>query len=331
MAYETGSATGLSDLLSKLNTFASANGWTIDEFDTVGGDWAISKNGIFISGRWDTTSASILALYQALAFSGTGTLPGAHTDDSGNGFNTSTSHTNANLDNERHVNFETTGPYPSYHFFENDSGPAYIHVVVEVITDRFVHFGFGEINKIGTWTGGEYCYGQQHQTTTGTTTNSSWLLDGGFADATSTNEQMAATLHMEGLPGMTGAQKWGQVWGTPTGIPNDTGGNAKMFVQGGYRGGPIAHSFGIFAGSNTSGLVPMYPLGLFYNRASPNEGYFLGWQPDVRAVSIKNFAPKEEVVIGSDTWIMFPAGIRTLASVTGATRFLGIAYKKVTA
>jgi len=330
MAYQTGSATSLQDLLSKLNTFLTANGWTIDEFDTSGGDWAVSKNNIFVSGRWDTTAPQWLSLHQALAFAGMVTLPGDHTDDSGNGYNTNSSHLNTFLDNERSVNLQVNGPYPAYHFFENDASPAYVHVVVEVITDQFVHFGFGEIEKVGDWTGGEYVYGQKHSSTTGLTTSSSWLLDGGL-DNSSTDEQFAATLHMEGLPGMGVSEKWGQVWGSTVGQPNDTAGNAKVIVQGGYRGGPIAHSFGVFGGSNTSGLIPSYPIGVWYRDIANNRAYFLGFQADVRATNMKNFAPGEEVVIGSDTWVFFPASIRTLDPITFSSRWLGIAYKKVTA
>lgn len=331
MAFETGSATDLADLIASLSTFITANGWTEDERDNVNGDFAFSKNSIFVSGRWDTGAPSAISLHQATAFVSTATLPGDHTGDSGNGFNTSSSHTNANLRLERHVDLGGDGPYPSYWFFENNSGPAYVHIVVEITTDVFVHFGFGEINKIGNWVGGEYVYGNVHTGTTELLTTSTWLMDGLFSSISSTDENKAATVRTtSGLPNQ-GTAVWGQVWGRSTNVPNDSAALPKLPIIGGFRSSFTAVPFGIFAGSKTTGFIPMYSIPLTYWDVGNNHVYSLGFLHDVRGVNIRNFAPADVVTIGGDLWYIFPSKLRNTVPSTNATGFQGIAYKRVDA
>lgn len=336
MAYQTGSATDLADLLSKLLTFATANGWTQDQFDTAGGSIALHKNSIYVSGRWLVATPLHLSLHQALGYTG-GNQPGAHPNDSNNGYNTDTSHANTNLLSERCVENIGNGPFPSYYFFENDASPAYLHVVVEVSTNIFTHFGFGELRKIGTWTGGEYCYGNVHNgsglgSSTATGTLDTGLLDGLFDEVSTSNSRRAATLHAEGLPGEGGSSKWAQVWGNRVGsVQTDTAGNARIDVQGGFRGGPIARHFGYFNAGTTSGLMPWYPIAVFYNNRASNFVYALGEMADVRGMNIRHFAPKQEITVGSDTWVVFPWIQKTTVNGNERTYNSGIAYKKVTA
>lgn len=336
MAFQTGSASSFADLISQLSTFLTANGWTEDERDNVGGDFAFSKSGMFWSGRWPVGDEGVFSLHQATAFDGAATLPGDHTGDSGNGFNTSSSHTEANLDNERHVNLESNGPYPNYWFFEQDSGPAYIHVVVEFVTDRYAHFGCGELIKTGDWSGGEYLYGNKHTSTTENATQSMWLLDGYHQSTSSTDENMAATIRMTGLTGQQVGAIWGNIWGRQANVPPDTASNPKEFVQGGYRSGPFALHLGMFAGSKNTGLVPGYPIGIFFADGPTNtpvgtEVQFMGYQADVRGVNIRNFAPADIINYGGDQWYIFPARLRDISNVTGSTGYAGIMYKRVDA
>jgi hypothetical protein len=329
MAYETGSAANMNDLLGKISTFAVANGWTEDEMNTGAGKFALHKGDVWVSFRWDPATPDYLSISQALGYTG-GNEPGTHPDDSGNGWNANTSHANASLLQGRNVQVGP-GPYPSYYIFEQDASPAYLHIVVEPSSDTFRHFGFGELIKLGDWVGGEYCYGHEQASNAATSGSTHNLLDGLASTTSTTIPRRAATVHMEGLPGQPGTSLWGQIWGTTSPAPNDTAGNTKVSVQGGFRGGPIARSFGYFSGSSASGLVPMYSIGTWYRRASPNTAYFLGFMPDVRGINIRHFAPKDEITLGLDTWVIFPVSIRTLAAVTGRTYYQGIAYRKVTA
>ena len=155
MAYENSQATDIQDLFDKLSTFAVANGWTEDH--AASGRLFLSKSTVYVAFRWDTASPANVGIYHALGFINSSTDPGNHTDDSGNGEITGT---NANLDDSRFV--DLVDSTMQYWFFEDDT---YIHVAVETAAGvSFRHFGFGIGSKFGTFTGGEYCYGQRHGT-----------------------------------------------------------------------------------------------------------------------------------------------------------------------
>lgn len=335
MAFETGSAIDLEDLIAKISTFATANGWTEDRRDNVAGVFGLSKNSMFISFKWHVAAPNFLSIHQATAvLPGSGTEPGSVTGDSGNGYNTGAAHgSDANLSTERSVDLQDDGPYPSYYIFENDAGPAYLHIVVEVSTNQFQHFGIGELNKVGDgWTGGEYCYGQRNFISTfWSRSESTFLLDGNFTDTSQVDERFAATIRMTGLPNQPAGSVWGQVWGNRTGVqPDDNAANPKAMVQGGFRSGPLTGAWGQFSGNKTTGYVPMYSIGCFYVDTVNNFCYLMGWMPDVRGISIQSFAPKDEVTIGSDDWVIFPLAQRDINGGSN-TATMGVAYKKVTA
>lgn len=336
MAYQTGSATDLDDLLSKLSTFLVANGWTEDEMDTVGGAMAFSKNSVYVSGRWDPADPQHLSLHQALGFISTATEPGDHTDDSGHGYNDTSAHTNSLLLAQRCVAYLGDGAFTSYHFFEQDSGPAYIHIVVQSSTDTYKHFGWGDLDKQGDWTGGEYCYGHYQDSLTNqsaTATDSYMLFDGINNLSSTTTGRRSATMHVEGLTGQGGSDKWGTIRGTAATASThvDGNGNTLAHLLGGFRGGPVARAWGGFQGSNEIGFIPMYPINAWHFDDPNNRLRLLGTMADVRGVHIKNFSPGQEVTVGGDTWVLFPSGKRTSDNVANRTYFQGIAYKKVTA
>lgn len=319
MAYQTGTATDLDDLVSKLFTFATANGWTSDQLDTTNNQAALHRNNVYVSFRWSTAAPNNLGVYQALGYTG-GNQPGTHPNDSGNG---AVSGTDATIANERYVALGN-GPFPSYAFF---LGTGYIHVVVEKSTDVFRHFGFGELVKFGNnWTGGEYCYGMHFTSGNPVDATATLLLDGLGSGSL---RPRCATVHVEGLPGQGGTGKWGGVSGLTTAPGNDTAGVAQVNIIGGFRSGPIARQFGVYKGGSAGGLIPTYPIGIFYLNVAGTNAYYLGYQPDARALNIESFAAKDEVTIGSDVWQVFPAGQKTSSITNDRTYNQGICYKKV--
>jgi len=336
MAFETGTLSGIADFWSKFNTFVTANGWTQDQLDTVNRRYAFHKNSLYLSSRGASDTFSAVSLHQALGYTG-GNMPGKHPNDSGQGYNATTSQTRANLITERYIDFVGTGPYPTYWFFENDASPAYVHGVIEVSVGRFAHFGIGELVKFGTWTGGEYCYGHHINGSSMQLQPDSCIgLDGLASSTAGTDEDRVPTLHCEGLPSQPGTGKWGVVWARDTSLGVDDAGVAREYIQGGFRAGPIASDFGFFAGSIVNGLIPMYPIALWHVTGdiavgSGALGRYIGYQADVRGINIRNFTPGQEIPYGGDTWIVFPSSIRDTAAITGSSGYQGIAYKKVTA
>lgn len=333
MTYATGTATDLEDLLAKLSTFATTThgGWTQGYLNTTNGWFELHKGSLSVSFKYvPGGTATTLSVHQATAFIGTGTAPGEHTNDSGNGYNTgSTGHTNANLESERCVRNIGNGPYPSYFFFADDSANDYIHVVVEVATNTFRHFGFGILDKFGDgWSGGEYAYGHYQDSNTSavqTDINTQTLLDGlgGTSDAI-----RAATVRIASGLANQGTAIWGVSAQTAT-LGNDSNGDPRRQIHGGFRAGMYARGFGNMTGSNSSGMVPMYSISAFYRDPSNPRVYLLGHLPDVRAINIRNFEPKQEITVGTDSWLLFPLSIKTAAAIAGRSLNSGIAYKKV--
>jgi len=345
MAYSTGTYTTQAGLLSALSTFLQLHGWNEDDA-VSGGKFAISKNSMYISFRYDTAVSSgrqFISLHQATGHT-PGNSPGLHPGDSGNGYNTSATlpTSNTTLYNERHadVGLAASELKSTYHFFEQDTSPAYCHVVVVREDGQHRHFGFGELVHFGTWTGGEYCYGHYIDHTGHTTLPYEWddhyvLLDGRFSGSTI---KRRGTMRCEAFIDEDAATIWGDIYAA---IDNDPGvdeaGNPKMSIQGGYRAGPLFRSLGGFATGRTNGQVNMIPIDLyqFFPQTAPvpDRFRFLGNMADVRGIILDGIEPGAEETIGSETWVCFPS-VRK-AEVAGNsdynTKYQGIAYRKETA
>jgi hypothetical protein len=340
MAYSTGSATDLGDLLTKLDTFLVANGWTQDDFDDGASvaaegfaNW--TKNTMSVGFKWVANAPNNMSIHQATAHT-PAAFPGAHVNDSGNGFNSAFG-TDAQLDDERCVNDIGDGPFVSYHFFEQDASPAYVYVVVEIESEVFRHFGWGELNKFNDWTGGEFCFGhfaREGTNNNGVQTTSTCFLDGIFT-STGTTAKRAATIRAEGFPMQGGAEKWLIHIGGTSILDSadrlDTAGEIKRVSFGGSRGGPIAVGMGQFRSDIATGHIPMYPMVAFLRDFTSEFSYVLGSVPDIRGLDIRNFAAGQEITIGSDTWVVFPQTRRTEVNVNDRSYYQGFAYKKVTA
>jgi hypothetical protein len=146
-------------------------------------------------------------------------------------------------------------------------------------------------------------------------------------------EKYCATLHTEGLPNMT--NKWSIAMGDQDfgDLGTDRGSNSRKLLQGGFRGGPIARGFGRFSADSEKGLMPGYPITVFYrdNVPATETVQYLGKMKDVRGVSIEHFVSGDEITIGGDTWIIFSSSIKWISGVlTNTTGYQGIMYKKVT-
>jgi len=327
MANSFGTFTSVSDFFSKLSTFATTNGWTQNHSAS---DRLFLTNGtVSVAFRWATSSPTVAAIYHHLGFIDPGIDPGNHTDDSGNG---EISSSDALLDDQRHVKITDSGG--NYWFFEDAT---YIHAAIEYQTGYFSHLGFGILTKLGSYTGGEYCYGTKEVSSSAHKSGvQSCLLDGVKTLSATNNSDEAATIHIESLPGQPAGSKWGLTGGTDSGTTflaagTDRGGIARAFIQGGFRGGPDSYQYARFNGNNNSGLIPMYPISCWYvDSSTTSDWYPLGYQPDVRGINIDAFAAGDEITVGSDTWVVFPMKNRPEVDGTNNSGHCGIAYKKVT-
>ena len=326
MVYDAGISADIADLFSDLATFATGSpGWTDDGL-TGGNRLGLHKNNVYVQFRWDGSTPANVGIYQSLGIVAVGTDPGLQTDDSGNG---AVSGTNATLATERHVPLVNSSM--NRWFFEDDN---YIHIVAETSSGEYRHFGFGELLETGDadYTGGEYIYGWLYDLagaggsgSSALRLDSSHLLDG-RASGTGLNVRVA-TIHIEGLPGQAGVTKWGVVWGSNSTQGNDTAGNPRSFVQGGFRAGPYARALGRFSSDpSEKGLLHFYPIRCFYREGSNVRD--LGTMPAVAGCNIEFFEGGQEVSVdgGSETWVVFPSKVKQAVG----SRHQGIAYQKVT-
>lgn len=344
MAFTAQTTSSIADFFTKLDAFLSANGWTT-HLATGSGEFAADKNPsgstwITMACQWDTGTPQHAGIYQwhgqSYDTTGvTGTVPYDQTNDSGNG---AASTNNTTISGNRRVNLGTSGP-EAFWCFEDTN---YFHVVIRRDTNVYEHFGAGLLTKYNDWVGGEYCYGQAPDATFNTNTavraSSSYLLDGLSADQSPgyTNmEERCATMHIDGMAEQSLA---GEIWGVVMGnqgagnLGTDRAGNDRIHVAGGFRAGLFPSLYGQFAGTLQRGLVPLCPIVCSYWDRTADEVYGpLGIMPDTRAINLKNYASEQDIVVGSDTWTVFPVLRRTeTTSSAGDTGYQGIAYKQVT-
>ena len=152
MAYATGAETNSADLLIALEAFAVANGWTADLSHDAANNWlALTKGSCSVQFYYDALGK--IAIFQSGSYDGSD--PGSNPEDSGN-----TAQTSGTITKGHRVDLRADSGWVSRHFFEQDSGPAYIWVAVEVQAGSWRYFGFGEIEKLGDWTGGAFAIAQ---------------------------------------------------------------------------------------------------------------------------------------------------------------------------
>jgi len=339
MAYSTGSATDQSDLMSKLSTFAQANGFTQDNYDGTNKFLSLSRSAdsLYVTFHWD--GSNHIQMWQALGYNGTyAQTPWLQADDSGNPGSSI-----ADPSQGRNINRIGNGTFPTYHFF-GYTNPYRIFVVLEYSAGLYRHFGFGKINKAGSWTGGAFVAGHRWSDEGSSISipgavYHSLLLDGVYTPSTYAGVNKAgATIHMTGLPNQNSATKWGQFGGlndSGTQHPGtDTASNPRDIAYGGFRNGLGVQQWGWMLPDLANGFLPIIPIELFYiyqETTTRSIWYYLGNLPDIGHIQLQGISAGQEITVGSDTWIAFPAVRKAnLGGANEESENMGLIYKKVT-
>jgi hypothetical protein len=162
--YETGTATGVNDLLAKLRDFCEANGWTRDSDVTegTGKRWHAHRGAVYINFRSfvaETPSSNVanatVGVANSIAFNvGTGySGASAWYNQAGVPQGTSSKYMTAGIT-------RTSAAIPTYHFFAHNSGDNVI-AVIEYESGKYQFLAFGTLTKFGTYTGGQYFVGSR--------------------------------------------------------------------------------------------------------------------------------------------------------------------------
>lgn len=319
--------------MNLLQTFAVAEGWTLNIYD-AGDSWMALNNGsVYVQFRWDGSTG--IAMFHSTAFDGTGVAPGNHTGDDGCATVDASAPYNATVSTGRRINVGN-GPYTAYHFF-TDGTTKYIHVVLEYSPGLYRHFSFGTIDKIGDWTGGQYAvctfWNQSSTNPSNTVSNQHSFLWDGLCGVSGISVRENGTIRVEGMPNQTGSMKWMMFGTATTSLGNDRAGNARITGLGGCRGAnPYLTAFGPFRASLLTGFTPLIPIPIFWRDTSPAPDLYmlLGYAPGVRHIQMANYTAGQEITLGSDTWMIFPMIRKQNISSGEESKNAGMAYLKVT-
>lgn len=334
LVYETGTPSTIQDLVDKLQTFAAANGWTVDEFDTTGNQCTLHEGSdMYVTFAWDTTPAtgsSAIAIYQSLGWT-TSTAPDAMPDDSGNGDPTPSAVTT-----ERRMEADQVGPYTAYYFFAQTDGtaalPKYINVVLQVSAGVYRHMQFGTIIKTNDWTGGQYAAGNLWNQTAAQTDNPASTSHYVGLDGQSPFSVDGATMHMEGVGDQGVNEKWGVFSSlTRTSLGTDTAGEARRTLMGGSRGGLWGEQMRHIKNSALNAYVPIIPIPVLYRDTLtvPDKWIWLGQQANVGIVNMDGMSAGDEFTLGGETWKVFPwCRKQFLQADTQESWNAGYAYRK---
>lgn len=325
MSYQTGTATDCDDLMSKLDTFLTGTpGWTQELYNGTNRRAVYSKAGVsrLVQFQWDNASG-----YIGLA------MIGAYVGDVVWTSQTACEFTSSTTVNCRHVT-QLSGPFPSYHFFEDDN---YFHVVVEISSGLYRHFGFGQALLLGDLGGGAYIYGHYWSQSTSyidnpTNVTQHWaLLDGN----TATNQTRGSGFHCTGMSNLYDPNtKYFRQYNSYT-LTDDDGDYIGTFAPGSWRGGPMV-DFMATAQSDLNNFKPLQPIPFFVRNVQPNPDIMIlaGYPPDIRYINLEGLTVGQEITVGSDTWIVFPITRKYYTSDTSYNQEQsynwGVAYKKVT-
>lgn len=325
MAYQVVSVSSPTAIIDAIHAFALALGFTIEYHDTNGS----SERVLSISGGslddyahfYMGTAGTDLYTLLSQDFSAGATI----------GQTTRSQPARSNL--------LTTGPYLNVFLFgEYGTSSDYIHGVIEISSGYFRHFGVGHLNKIGTWTGGDYNYGTYWD-------QSPDHIDGPTNQYHCTPFDFYGTITTEGNAGCIRCDDCDATGTHPSGVDTSYCVVAHSYaraVNAGYRaintvtddpGGGFARCVGGAYDVDAvyfNNRVEPAPITCFVTR---DAGYstIIGNVPAARFCSIGYLSPKDEITIGSDIWKVFPmVRLGTTADNTERSGKFAMAYKKVT-
>lgn len=333
MAYATGTGANQQDLLDAVRAFALGLGWTVVEWDTVNKRLKMSKGACKIAFTW--TNANVTAY--------TGYLGTPYTVDNGIIWGTLTSSltlgtaitnepgsSGLNTDDGWVTAHGLSGPFTQWFLFSNATGE-YVHVVVQVSADHYVHFGFGNVDQNGlTHSGAAYLYGDGGPVYW---RESSAYPTGDTAVDYNDPGMVAAIFSSSAYYTDTSCFQLLAVDALPAGYVNNVA-HPSYIGFGSYRDTAIAHPVktkSIYLSNPTdypttsqgtgarlmdnivemsapghTPYVPMHGVPCIISNSARTAGVAVGSVPDWRYVNMSGMSPQQEITLSTDTWKIFP-------------------------
>jgi hypothetical protein len=217
------------------------------------------------------------------------------------------------------------GPFDYWFFATGDptlsEEPLGLYAVIKGANGQYRHFGLGRLNKTGTYEGGEFVYGHMQEEGPGAaalSTSHSMMLDGLYR-----GDGHGATVRTEDLEAQADDTVLYSQLTQLTSAALEEG-------CGGFRGGIFSAPWGLVSGQASDVFQPMYPIVAMHR--NPNYKTQptltpLGAMDGVAGVDITNIDAEARRRVGSETWIFFPAALKTTDDVDGRTNNIGVAYR----
>lgn len=273
MAYQTGVTSSRNDLITTLLTFCAANGFSVGPQWSIATDsyYSLKKGDVFFNFQVPAAQNGYIQLNTALSASESPL----------------TSQVQAAPYNCRVENLG--GPHVAYHFFSDNDG---VNVVVEIVTNVFVHFNFGVLQKNGDFVGGQYVTGLHAPYPVYTT------LFGGYNHGTFGQGSVGA---MESNYNGTSGHVRTPIGGPVAALGVNLGTSyAWSTGMAGNAGRPLV----TYSPNSFNGRSVLVPINIVQG-SSGNTGpyYQLGTVGNARFINITNLNPKEKV---NTDWMVFP-------------------------
>lgn len=306
MAWESGSANDPADLLDKWKTFLTTTTGLYTHLETYAGT-DYTRSTFTRGGKYFNVYAKTSGTKDSLIMSlSTGHVSGV---DAYNQTNES-SRCLTNL-----ISF----PYSSYEFFSY-SNSAY--AVVQYAGGKYRHFGIGELEKCGTYQGGEFVVGTYwNQLSNNINVPFSAHHSFPFSPHNSTPWSDTLSVIRADVTGAPLPPTWRYFGSTPN-ATMARGTNAGA-IMGGENYGLVRDNV-----TGTTGRSVLLPIYCFVYDGTAKY-HPLGYVENVRTLSLENHASGDTLSIAGDDWRIFPIVQRNGASGQENSGYLGMAYKKV--
>lgn len=313
MAYTTGVSGSIADLLVAVRAFAVsnagftdhwANRWVFSSGGTTYDMFQMSKNGVYYTFQY---TSSVLNLSTATAPGTSGSLTGQP---------------GANATYYASIR-QFQGPHIAYWLFNggySGTGPC-VHVVVEVVNGVFFHFSFGEIEKQGSYSGGQYVTGTYHATSASFYSNP---LSGyntvpwsGFSNSPNLGGHIR-------FPSGAGTEC--AAWGAASGANRVASGSWTSNNAGAGDGMDVTR----YCYNTFNNRAPLIPIEVLCSNNTVSAGYDL-WIPmgnvaGAASVNTRNIDPKQVMLTDWQVFPVFEKNGDGISYVTG--QYLGLAYRR---